>query len=293
MLNWDDVRVFLEVAERGTISAASAALQINHTTVSRRISALEARFDVKLFERANTGFALTAAGQALAEKSETIRDAMGEAERALAGSTTTVAGPLTVTAPSALVLHVLGPMVARFSETYPDIEIRLLSEDKIASLARREADVAIRATDAPEDFLVGRRLTSFVSTWYASGALQERLSGKALPWIDSDEGGARYLPDQTDQPVFQPFPSAVVSGKAEAFALARAGVGAALLPYRLGDAETCLRRVKGAPVVQGKDIWLLYHRDLRANPRVQTFSDFAFDEFVAERTRFEGRVNSG
>jgi DNA-binding transcriptional LysR family regulator len=75
--------------------------------------------------------------------------------------------------------------------------------------------------------------------------------------------------------------------------LARAGVGAALLPYRLGDAETCLRRVKGAPVVQGKDIWLLYHRDLRANPRVQTFSDFAFDEFVAERTRFEGRVNSG
>ncbi len=288
MPNWNDLKFFFAVAEHGTISAAAEALRVNHTTVSRRITVLEDAHQLKLFDRANSGYTLTAAGVALAAKSDIVRDAMGEAERAIAASETQVAGPLVVTAPIALVLHVLGPIVSRFAEVKPEIEVRLQSDDRLVSLPRREADIAIRATSAPEDHLIGRKLASFISTFYASPAVLEEAGNAPLPWIKI-EGDAAQQTVKIDRSIFQDKPRCTVSGKSEGMALAEAGAGAVLIPFRLGDASATLRRVSGAAIHRGKDIWLLYHRDLRSNARVRVFSDFVYEQFRLQRAEFEGR----
>jgi DNA-binding transcriptional LysR family regulator len=289
MLNWTDLKFFFAVAEHGTISAAAEALRVNHTTVSRRISVLEDTHQMKLFDRSNSGYTLTAAGVALAAKSDVVRDAMGEAERAIAASEALGVGPLVVTAPTALVLHVLGPIVSRFSKANPGIEVRLQSEDRLVSLPRREADVAIRATNTPEEHLVGRKLASFVSTFFAAETVLSEVGNKPVPWIQID-GDAAQQSVKIDSKLFQEAPRCTVSGKSEGMALAEAGIGAVLIPYRLGDASKVLRRVPGSPIHRGKDIWLLYHRDLRSNPRVRVFSEFLFDQFKLQQAAFEGRI---
>jgi len=277
-LNWDDLRFFLAVADCGTLTAAAARLGVNHTTVARRVSALEKQSRVRLFDRSPDGYALTPAGAALAERAIAMRDAAADAERTLAAHDESLSGPLAITAPRALAVHVILPMLRRFHALYPDIVLRLVSSDEVTSLSRREADIAIRATRTPDELLTGRRLCAMTSTLYCRRELWRE--GHDSPGLIAIEGEAPP-PDAKQAAI-------TVSSKLEALEAARTGLGMAMLPCRLGDCDDTLMRVPGAEMHSGPDIWLLMHRDLKATPRVQAFSRFAADAFREEAPLFEG-----
>src|SRR5262249_835178 len=142
MVDWEDIRHFLAVAESGTLSGAARSLKVDHATVSRRLAALEAALDVPLVDRLPRSCRLTAVGRrVLARAMEMEAGAHGIARLAKAAHAPLV-GRVTLSAPPVLVAHLLAEHLARFRAEYPDIRLSLSAPGQQGSLSRPRADVA-------------------------------------------------------------------------------------------------------------------------------------------------------
>lgn len=291
MRDWDDLRFFLAVARHGGVTAAAARLKVNHSTVSRRIAALEAATGAALFDRLPDGYALTAAGAAVLERAQTVEEAMAAVAMALSAHDTQLQGPLKVTAPVAFCTHVLTPLLAEFLRRHPAIEIALVPSDDVARLSRREADVAIRATRQPPENLVGRRLCGQATAVYGAHAYLAEIGRTGGPhrWVAGLDDG----PPPAVEAAFPPVRTVCrVDGKLAALAAVKAGLGLGVLPCRLGDNDPALCRLPGFAPAPAPDIWLLIHPELRHLPRVRAFADYIYQAFKAEAVLFEGRARN-
>ncbi len=96
LANWDDYQYFLKVALLGSLNGAAEALGVNHSTVFRRISSLEDKMDVRLFERLKTGYVLTEAGEEILEQVQRIEDRMHEIDRKLLGKDIRLSGTIKI-----------------------------------------------------------------------------------------------------------------------------------------------------------------------------------------------------
>ena len=130
------------------MSAAGKLLNVQHTTVSRRIAALEKVLKQKLFHYGNQRYVLTAAGEKLLPHAIKIEEQSLEAQRALLGAETQVAGPLKVTMPYDFFCRVVASEIPRFAETYPDIELEFLCSPSLLDLSSLEADIALTLLQA-------------------------------------------------------------------------------------------------------------------------------------------------
>jgi DNA-binding transcriptional LysR family regulator len=154
------MRVLLDVAEAGSLSAASRRLKMPLATVSRRIGELEAHLGAKLINRTSRSFDLTDAGRDYIAASRRILDDVAEAERAVAGEYAAPKGELIITAPLVFGrLHVL-PVVVECIKAYPEVDVRLVLNDRIVSLAEDHVDVAVRIGEMPDSSLVALRVGS-------------------------------------------------------------------------------------------------------------------------------------
>jgi len=167
-MNWDDARLLLAFAREGSFSNAAKRLGVRHSTVSRRIRALEQQLATQLVERKSSGYVLTEAGEKLKKSARRIEQEILSFEAASSGQNNDVAGELRVTAIANMASTVLMPMFARFSEAYPDIELRVQVTNNSLHLGEREADVAIRQTNTPLETLIGTKLTKVASAVYGA-----------------------------------------------------------------------------------------------------------------------------
>jgi molybdate transport repressor ModE-like protein len=179
-MEWDDLRVVLAVGRQGSLSGAARDLSINHSTVFRRINAIEEKLGLRLFERLPTGYILTEAGESMVASAERIEAEIYGLSRQLVGGDMRLSGLLRVTAPDALALKVLMPHFARFCLIYPDIRFELSIDNSFLDLSMREADVAIRSTTNPPEWNVGRRLCNLDTTVYGSTKYLAEHSGASL-----------------------------------------------------------------------------------------------------------------
>jgi DNA-binding transcriptional LysR family regulator len=277
MQDWDDIRYFLALARTGSTTAAAKALGVNHSTVSRRIAQLEERMGARLFDRLASGVAPTVAGAALVEMAEQVERRVSAFSRGASADDARLSGRLVVTAPPLLANCALMPMLAAFSERHPEIDLEIATSDQIASLSRHEADVAIRATAAPKDTLMGHRLMTNANAVYCSQAYLDRKgltlaeAGRSvdLDWIWHDQG--RGYPLWVHQHLPQGRLAVKVDGKSEALSAARIGMGVVEMPVLVGQAIPDLVRLPGWHAPSDKDIWILYHRDFRRTARVRAF----------------------
>lgn len=277
MQDWDDIRFFLAVARTGSTTAAARRLAVNHSTVSRRIAQLEERMGVRLFDRLASGLVPTAAGNDLGEAAEQVERDVSRFARGASARDARLAGSLTVTVPPLLAHYLLMPMIAAFSTRYPQIEVALLATEKMASLNRREADIAIRATAAPQDTLVGHRLAAgqnglFCTEAYlrARGVEAERAGGcDALDWIWHDTGHGRPAWAASFFPAGRI--ACKVDTKPAAAAAALAGMGVVELPLMVAARIPELVPLPNLSVKSDRDVWILYHRDFRHTARVRAF----------------------
>src|SRR5690606_22918289 len=144
MLDWDGLRYFLEVARTQRVSAAARRLGVEHTTVSRRIRALEAELDSLLFEKSRSaGFVLTEDGQRLFVYAEQMESAVQSARENLSGIGQALSGHLRIGATEGFGSYVLTPLAADFQRRYPHITLDILPVPRFVSLSKREADLAI------------------------------------------------------------------------------------------------------------------------------------------------------
>jgi len=291
---WDDFRTVLAVCREGTLSGAARALGVNHSTVFRRINALEEKLDVRLFERLPEGYAMTEAGESVREAGERIENEVLGLSRRLVGRDLGLHGSLRVTAPDAFAIKLLMPLLARFARQYPDIRLELSLGNNYLDLTRREADVAVRATVTPPEAAIGRRLCTLATTVYGAGSYLEREPAAQTPgqhaWLMPDDELAQ-LPFAGWQR--KHFPAARVVFRSNSlsglFEAVKHGMGVAPLPCFLGDPEPGLQRLVEPPDELASELWLLTHPDLRRTARVRALMDFLSECIGSGRELIEGR----
>ncbi|KAB1074739.1 LysR family transcriptional regulator [Methylobacterium planeticum] len=287
-LVWDDFRLVKAIADRGGLTAAAEHLGINHSTAFRRLAAIEAGLDARLFERHRSGYVPTSAGTAMLAAASRMDEDVARFTREVAGQAQTPAGELRITTAASFVSGVLVPMLGRFAQAYPLIRLDVIVSEEALNLSRRDADVAIRASDNPPPTLIGRRLARIAWAVYGREADGPGLENRL--WVSPSEavaGGAhaRFVRMRAgrDRIVLQ---LNTVLGLAEAI---EAGIGIGPLPCLQGDLSPALMRLTEPAPDLASTLWLLTHPDLRHAPRVRAFMDFIGGEMSARRALFEGR----
>ncbi|MBL4766112.1 MAG: LysR family transcriptional regulator [Rhodobacteraceae bacterium] len=161
MLDWNDIRIFLSVATEGSTLAASKKLNINQTTVGRRMLALESALGLTLFERDTRGYSLTSQGSALIDVAERMKKAAENVLVRAGHLGRNLDGKIRVTAAHSSMAHWVLPLISEFRKSNPDIHFETNAAEHYVSLENGEADIAIRAADKVKgDTLIIKRLPS-------------------------------------------------------------------------------------------------------------------------------------
>jgi DNA-binding transcriptional LysR family regulator len=282
------------VAKHGSLAGAARALQVNHTTVLRRVNAFEQAQGVRLFERLPTGYTLTAGGEEMLAAATAMAEVVAALERRLAGQDLRIEGTLRATTTDTLMGSILPEVLAAFHAAYPGVRVEVSTSNLMANLTKRDADVAVRpASDAPET-LVGRRVAGVAFALYASPIyLASRTATDDLTahrWLAPDDTlatstVARWMRAE--------LPEADVVLRADSLLSLRqaalTGLGTAALPCYLGDTTPGLVRLHPEPVAaMATALWVLTHEDLRRTARVRAFTDFVAKTLARERPLLEG-----
>jgi DNA-binding transcriptional LysR family regulator len=283
-LDWEDVRYFLALARAGSLSGAARALRVNHATVARRIGALEASLRRVLFDRRADGYGLTAHGQAALETALAMeRSALGLAE---SGANDGLQGIVRVTTVRSLADLFLVDRLGGLRKQHPGIALEIVTDVRLMSLARREADIALRLGRPKDSGLVGRKLAEVHYAFYAARGIAATASTPLVAydldsdgiieasWIEGQHGG-RLVAFRSNSNVAQA-------------AAARAGFGVAMLPCYMCDTDKKLRRVDVGPVHPPRELWLLSPRELTRVPRVRAVLDEITGIVATHRELLEG-----
>ncbi|MEE1656095.1 LysR family transcriptional regulator [Microvirga sp. CF3062] len=291
--DWDDLRFFLAVARAGRLTAAARHLEADHTTVSRRISALEASLKAKLFERSPQGYTLTEPGERLLKHAETMETQALAVASELGGADLALTGTVRIGAPDGIGTYFLAPELGALAERHPGLTLQLVALPRTFSLSKREADIAVTLEQPTEGRLVSRKLTDYRLRLYASKDYLERhgpvteladLSGKTL---------VTYVADLLYSPVLDYFSAiekftsrrfecASVVAQAEAV---RAGIGIGILH------DYAVRSFPELEVVLPdisylRTYWLVTHADVRNLRRVEEVYSFILSRVRANRGLF-------
>ena len=277
-LEWADMPYLLTVCEVGSLAGAARMLGVNHSTVFRRIEAVEGRLGVRLFERLARVYVMTAAGEWFYERGIRLCEGMDEIERELTGQDLRLGGPLTVTTTDSL-LHCLAPVFAQFQQTHPDVELRLLSNVQALNLTQRDADIALRPTNNPPEHWLGRVLTELSFATYAHRHYWERVAEKepkTYHWVMlGDDLNQSPMSKITLRCKHEDAKFTVLNTMMSVFDMVNAGSGIAAMPCYLGDRYKDLVRLHDPDKSANWHMWLLTHPDVRRSARVKAFYDFA------------------
>lgn len=270
--SWDDLRILLAVHRAGSLLAAGKSLGFSTSTAARRLDALEAALGLQLVQRTRSGTVLNPEAQPLVRLAEEIEHGID----ALRRDKQMLAGTLRISVPDGMAHTLAGPLLAFYRE-HPGVEVELIGENRMADVAGREADIAIRLVRSTSHVLVEKHLASFRFGLYASGDyVQRHLPARRLGQGDA----ARHA-----------FVGLDPRWKGLAHERWLAAMGATRFPFRSTSMEAIVEAVRqGAglaallqndprtlgliPIetpVPGPEqaLYLVYHRDLRDAPHVR------------------------
>ena len=295
--SWDRLRVFFEVVESGTFTAAAKRLQLSQPAVSRQISTLEGELGVTLFHRDYKGLVLTEIGEEVFKTSACLKAEVDIMESRIANNQQTPVGPLRLTTSVAFGAAWLSPLMGSFHEEYPDIKISLLLSDQHEmDLSTREADVAIRFAPQTKPCLIQKKLMELRYRLYAS---QTYLESRGVPTSVSDllehdvvvygsevpapVNDINWLLDliRGQRPDYEPTLSvASVHGILHAI---RSGVGIGALPKYLVDQESSLSEILPDCIGPTIDVYFVYLEEMRNAKRLNVLRDFLVEHSSRSR----------
>jgi DNA-binding transcriptional LysR family regulator len=295
MFEWDDARHFLAIHRKGTLSAAARQLGVNQSTVGRRLLDLEDKLGTKLFLRTRDGYVVAPAGERLLPHAERMEDEATAIAREITGQVTTLSGTVRVTSADLFGARIITPMLVAFHEKYPDIDLELDADNRMRSLSKREADMAVRIGGTPESGVAVRKLGTFASSAYASKAyIARRGRPHEGEWAGHDFIGfsdplirmaeSRWIEERATK-------GRVVLRTVNTLAqvtAAAAGMGVAIMPCYAGDAEPELVRLVPPSKGVTYPIWLVVHQDMRHAARIRACSDFLADCVRAQARKLKG-----
>jgi len=278
--NWDDLRFFLALCREGSATGAGRMLGVNHTTVARRIRALEDNLGTRLFDPSRDGYDMTQAAEDMYEHARRMEEITQAIDRDIFGQDAELKGPLKLTIAHDVAERLVIPWLREFQGAYPCIDLDLLTTTGLVDLAAREADIALRLTARPPDYLIGREVLPIRHGVYGSPDYFRDRDGRAR--VILFRGG-----EERPEWVQQHFPDAEIAMRVDdvgTMALAVANkIGLARMPCYVGDTELSIRRLDLELTPSTWGIWILSHVDLRSTARVRVAREFLIDVIEKQR----------
>ncbi len=264
-IDWDDLRLALAVAEEGSSAGAARRLGIDQTTASRRLARLESVLGIPLFDRVDRRLVARPALTAAMPDLVVMAEASARAAARLADERQRLRGHVVVSTVELLATRWLAPALAGFRAAHPGVHLTLDLSDANVSIARREADVAIRLARPRGDEALTRRLGSIEFGFYGPLAV---AAPSSLPLAGHGDDLAR-LPESLWLAEAMPGePIAFKADTAAALAEAAAAGHRALLPRLVGDADARLVRLTPPSPPPTREVWLMIDPDRRRDPAV-------------------------
>jgi len=284
--SWDDYHYFLKVARLGSLKAASKALRVNHSTVLRRINALEEKLETRLFERLKTGYGLTESGEEIFNRIDHIDEEFLAIERKVLGRDIRYEGRIKISTTDTLGQHWLPPYVKKFKEKYPGILVDIDVRNGFTDLTKREADIVIPTVNQHPDYMVGKILAPIEVSLYAS---REYIAKNGQPRKAEDLACHKLLLLNEDLPQIgfidwlkELVPKTAITLSCNMlttlYSYTCQGLGIAPLPTYVGARDSNLVSVMEVPKQFHYNIWILTHPDLRYTKRIKAFMQFMYDE---------------
>jgi len=281
--HWDDIRVAYEVAKRGTLSAAAVALNVHHSTVLRRINALEQRLNTRLFHRHARGYRPTDAGQSLLQVATGISEQVDKLSGYLQGADQQISGSLVITTVTGLI-DVLAPWLAEFRQLYPQLRLEVIFDQRKLRLDYGEAHIALRpGTQPTEPDYIAQNIWTLRHSLYAS---KDYVVEHGLPKDIEQLKQHKFISGLPDSPA--PFiqwienniPSHNIVIRTSDLYMGRLaainGMGIFTLPDVVASQDSRLIKIfsqEDGPLWQSP-LWLVTHLLMHRTSRVQAFCDF-------------------
>jgi len=276
-LGWADFHTVLHVARHGSVAKACTAMGMTHSTLLRKLDAIETRLKARLFERAQGRYLLTPAGHEIEQAARAFEPLAQVAETRVRGQDLRPMGDVRVAVASVVAAHLLPGVLVQFRSAFPDVRIELVTSRDHVSLSRREADVAIRVADQVPEWLVGRNLTELHFKVYGLRRASTRAGQRSLAalaeqrrWIGF-ERDAREL--KFDRWLTNRVPDSSVVLRVDNFShalqMVQAGLGIGLLPAFLEPEWPQLMPLTGVIEELSTPLWLLTHPELKNTMRIK------------------------
>lgn len=282
-MDWTDLQSFLAVHAFGSISGAANALDVNHTTVLRRLGNLEKSLGVRLFDRFPTGYVVTGAGEDLAAHLSGMVEQVDAATRRLMGADLEIRGTIRLTSADTLFSGLLIPYLKEFQDMYPKIQLQMTMNNAFMSLTRREADVAVRASNHPPENLIGRsagliRIAPYAAKHYLT-TISDKPVWNRLAWVTPDESLAHL---EQSKWLRANVPAERVVASVDSLVgmvdCVRQGMGAGMLLCPMAERHDELVRLADPLPEFDTQIWVLTHPDLKRVARIKALTDFLYEK---------------
>ncbi|MFB6450662.1 LysR family transcriptional regulator [Bradyrhizobium tunisiense] len=284
-MDWSDLRIFLAIAREGTLGAAARKIGQTQPTMGRRLRALEMSLGQTLFQRTADGFVLTDEGTAVLRHAERIEDEALALERQVSGAKTQLDGLLRLSSSDWFGTVMLSPVIAAFGKRHPKVIVELLTDARLYSLPRREADLVFRIKPFSEPEVVSRKLLHIPYALYGKKGSQPPRPG------DGKANAVRVVTmnaEYADMPdavwLKRALPNAEVASRSNnrqvQAELCASGAGLAVLPRPLGDRDRRLVALDIGTTPPGRDTYVGYHRDMRRLARLRALLDLVIEQLA-------------
>ncbi|MDX1369579.1 LysR family transcriptional regulator [Pseudomonas sp.] len=300
-MDWDNLRYFLELSRTKKLTAAARRLEVDYTTVSRRVQALEKSMGAQLFMRGATGYNLTEAGRILLPQAEAMESAFSAIEEASSQKSDNLSGQVRIGATEGYGSVMLAPQLAEFTQRYPNLGVDLLAVPRMVQLSRREADIVITLERPERGPFIITKLTDYVLKLYASASYLEQHSPIRRREDLREHAFVSYIDDllyskellyldEIGKPRHVALRSTSILAQQQATA---AGAGIAILPSFSADADPRLRRVLSEQVEFTRTFWMLMPIELKDIARMKTTWNFLREMAHANQAHLLGVLDEG
>jgi DNA-binding transcriptional LysR family regulator len=300
-MDWDKLRIFHAVADAGSLTHAGDTLHLSQSAVSRQIRALEESLNTVLFHRHARGLILTEQGELLFDATKTMNKRIDAAAARIRDSEEEVFGELRVTTTTGIGTIWLAPRLYKLYETYPDLKIDLMMEERVLDLPMREADVAIRMKDPSQADLIRKRLMFVRIGLYAT---REYIARHGAPETLDDMKNHRLIFQNPKSPqvlagqnlvrelmTYEIGSTLTVNNYFGVLQAAIHNLGIGMLPDYVTHAIDTMVRV--LPDVESMEVpvYLAYPEELRHSKRIEAFRDFVEKEILEDKRKSRQEVS--
>ncbi|MCF6343084.1 MAG: LysR family transcriptional regulator [Devosiaceae bacterium] len=284
--DWNLIKSFLAVLDAGTLSGAAKILGISQPTLSRHMDELERSLKITLFERGRNGAKATKSALAIAEHARKIAQNTKELELSATGKSEDLSGTVRISASQIISNYLLPKIITQLMQQQPQIEIELVSTNKVENLSEREADIAVRMVRPNQPSLIAKKINEVKVGAFAHKSYLE-LNGE--PDIPHNMTGHRFLGYDDNNAIIEGFAQAGIKIDRSFFqfrcddqvAYLQAifsGAGIGFIPLFIANQHSNLQQISKYLATPTMPIWLVTHKEVKTNLSIRMVFDFLAQE---------------